>query len=309
LQEQGFDVRAVRPPTVPLLAPVFVLAATAACADTTGPVLSSLARDGATADSNAPTDAAGDGAGNLDAAPDCAADGLCPLPGPGQITVCGRVLDATTTDVPGEIDRLVVNITDPAEILGGDLATVTPDACGWFVAEDIFYPIPGYIVVVTDEQSGADDYRTVVSLQPSSPGQVIRTHVYALSTAADTAWTAAAGLAESFASAGSFLGIFVDTSKTPVGRLPGQPVAGVTLTRAGMPQPAADIYFADANPLTRQTIAGGQATTGVNGSGLLHSVAPALGYSGEKASCSFAAFTGGAIPGTIQVQEVFGACP
>jgi hypothetical protein len=275
------------------------------CADTTGEVFNVLV-DGAPGQNGPDADSAVDGGAA------CFIDGACPKPQPGEISVCGRAIDLETSagSANAAQTRLLVRVFDPLNILdGGALATVVPDDCGWFSVTGLTAPVAGVVAVVTDdEEITADQYRAVGTVVAAAPGQIVRANGFVLRSDVNQRWSSQANLGLiSFATTGSFVGVFVDILAEPVGPFQGEPVAGVTMTLDGATNSSDDYYFASGEPLVRDTIAPGQMFTTANGTGIMHG--PRLAnYGGAKAGCSFTAFQGLALPVLVQVQEIFGTC-
>jgi hypothetical protein len=285
-----------------LLARVALAVALAGCVASEGDVFTSLEADGSIG---------GSGDGGVDAEPGCPSEPDCPLPPPGDVTVCGRVVDVADSQ-PLLVDAPEVRVFDLVELRldplnAIELAVVSPDDCGYFTAS--VDGTTGLFAITTGapppQPSGA--YRRVSSVLTIAPGQVARTNAWVLRDATDEQWTSDAGNTISYAEAGSVLTIFYDPGQPAVGPLQGAPIAGVTLTTAGQPEDDAD-YFADGDPLTRASVSTAPSTTGANGSALLRAPGQLTIFSGDKSGCDFAEPQGVAIPGLLQVLEIAGTC-
>jgi hypothetical protein len=278
-------------------------AAAAGCVAADGDVLVHVGGDGGAPDTP-------DASLARDAAASCDAPGPCPPPAPGDITVCGRVIDLETS-APVTDPRLAVNIFNFLDITTGPpganpIATVQADACGWFVAEQIDAVLPGLLVLATDDDTlFGGPYRRVASVIPSSTGQLIRSSAFALRATTDAAWTASAGLSGGFADRGALLPIFIDITRPAVGPFQGAPVSGVAVAGSGGPTVR---YFADASPLSRTAIAAGASATGINGSAIALDALLSTAYTGTKPGCSFAEAVGITVANVVQAQEILGTC-
>lgn len=282
-----------------------VLACAAGCVTAEGDVLTSAG--------NAPDATPGaDAPGVADGGEGCAAQPPCPTPASGEITVCGQVVDLETSapviDAPPTIR--IFELTDLQLDPTGAIpeAVVDPDACGYFsVTLD---GVLGVLVVHTGELVASDPWRRTASLVIASPGQVARVNAFALRATTDDAWTQSAGLTgESFADRGATMMIYVDITAPAVEPFQGTPIAGVTMTRSGLEQPAADYYISGADPRSRSQIDPGLSATGPTGAALM--IGGGFGietYGGNHANCTLAQSTGLSLAGVVQVHELLGTC-
>jgi len=282
----------------------------------TGPTTSTTSGDGDSSGGDGDgTSGDGDGDGDGDA---CAVEGPCPLPGAGQVTVCGRVYDlADTSPLGGEpgqgAENLAVRVFDLLSFSGDPtaepLATVQPDECGWYVAENIEGLPPGPIVVSTNDRSFPGlTFQPLHSVHNTTLGQIVRANAWILRIQTDAGWASDAGLGGTFASIGSMLAIYIDVNQPPTGPFQGRPVAGVAMTSGGDAAPANDYYFADTAVLDRASVDPGLTVTGANGVGLLRDLDIANVYGGTRDGCEFDTVTGLTAPGVIQVHEFNGTC-
>ncbi len=272
------------------------------CSAHEGDVLSRLDYDG------------GDGSGNDGS---CPAVGVCPTPPPGDLTICGRVVDLETSEsLTGAAERPQVRIFDFFELSTAPfdpnaLAIVEPDACGWFHATiDAFLGIAVLNTGNLPPAASDPGFSSVISIvQVSSPGQALRANAFALRRATDAAWAASAGLSSAMVSdRGAMLPIFVDLGEPAVGPFQGAPAAGVAVTINDAP-PGEAFYFADRGPLTRSTVDAALTATTANGAVFLFGggMFPSI-LSGALPGCRFGQVNGVIIPGVLQVQELSGSC-
>jgi len=276
------------------------------CVDREGEVLSSVGGDGG-ARADAPLGDAGI-ATDGDVAP-CEEEVACAAePLPGAVTVCGRLLDVETSAYVGD-PAVEIRFINPIASDLTVLATTHPDACGRFVVDNVLGLLPGYVIVTTDDDNLlGGDYVRVASMIPVALGNSVRTNVFAMRADTDVAWSAAAGLGDrTFSERGAVVAIFLDARKAPVSPFQGAPIEGVAITEDGAVDAARDHYFADTQPSSRATLAPARALTGANGSAIMTGPLPTHEYSGTHAACVFGEVRG-AIPGLVQVQEMFGTC-
>lgn len=277
------------------------------CSGTRGDVLVSLGGvDGGGGDGGANAD----GGVGPDAALDCAAPPDCPSVAlPGTLSVCGRVIDLATSQAIANDGTLTVSFFNFVDFGGGPLlASAEPDACGRFVAENVFGVLPGFVVMSADDGDLAGGpYVRVVSVIDSNLGQVVRTNAYALHASREQTWSQTSGFGSNFSDIGALVPIFVDVNQAPVGYLQGAPVAGVTITEDGSPVPGNDYYFAAGGGVDRATVDPALNQTGPDGAGILVNALVTNSYTGEKTGCSFATVDG-LLFGAIQVQELLGTC-
>lgn len=213
----------------------------------------------------------------------------CPAPPTGRMSVCGWLIDAQTDD--GIADVADPMLCDPEnrpdtgpcslEVLFYDAlgfagnptgstpltADVRVNNCGRVVATNIPAPATGFLAIGVDDADNAnnDNYvlgGVVIASMPNLRRDDI--DLYAVTQDSDELWTQSAGnpfgAGVTFGDRGAYLPIF--THK-------GTPIAGVTVTENGAPQPADDYYFDDTDPLERTAIDVGRTNTGPNGSAIL----------------------------------------
>ncbi len=287
---------------------VLVLAALglSGCMVSEGDVLSSVGQSDARA---------GDGGGVGDADP--CAEPECASPSPGDVTICGRVLDVESSQpvTASEPEVRIFDLDDlrddPLDAIA--LATVTPDECGWFTTT--IDASLGMAVIHTGELSlvPAGPYRGAASLIEAPPGQIVRVNAYVLRSTTDEAWSAGAGLVGgTFANPGALVGavmaIYVDLDRPAQAPFQGALVAGVVMLVDGAVEASGDYYFSDVDPLSRSQVAAAQTATGSNGAGLVITSTGLKELSGALAGCTFASSQVAAIPTMVQVQEISGSC-
>jgi hypothetical protein len=270
------------------------------CVDTHGDVLTTQAGgDAATADAGAVP-------GDLGTPASCPAEGQCPAPSGGGVSVCGYVIDLENSRPVPSSAGLDVGIFDLADVVDGTALThVEPDRCGWFSAQ-VNGVVAGYVAVSTGNRMLGGPFGRVVSLLAASPGDTIRSNVFALRSASDEVWSADARVPVRFGLRGAVLAIFVDDGAPPQPPFSGAPVAGVIVTQNDVPQAGA-YYFGDETPLGRTRIAPERTVTGPNGSALSPGTVSGVSYGGAKAGCQFMTVTG-LLPAVLQVQEIHGNC-
>lgn len=295
----------------PLLIAALSCALACGCMSTDGDVLSSLSGD-ASADV-ADASESEDGSEPFDAAvadaDECADP--CPAPDPGDVTICGRILDLETS-LPVTASVPDVRVVDFAELrdnpLDPDWADlVTPDECGWF--HTTIDAVAEWTVVHTGPIIGTGTYRRVITVVPTVSGQIITMNAFVLRADTDDAWSSDAGLPfGTFASGGAVMAIFVDVTASAVWPFQGTPVSGVTMLADGLTHANEDYYFSDSDSATRSQIDSGLVTTGPNGAALMRGTAVVSRYSGQLAGCVFSESQGLPLPSAVQVQEITGYC-
>ncbi len=290
-----------------LLTRMLLVAALLGACNTDGDVLGARGTDGGAGATD------GGGGGGVDSADGCPLQPDCPQPPPGEITLCGRVVDLETSQ-PITSDPPDVRVFDPTTLRNDplnavELAKVTPDDCGYFTTT-VNGSSEGLLIHTGSISIFSNDPRRVVSLVMTQPGNTYRQNAWVLRHTVDETWSTAANLSgPSFAESGSILPIFVDLDGSPAGPLQGTPVAGVAMTADGSPITQDAFFFSDADALSRATLAPAQATTGTDGSGLWRSQGGAFSmFSGSKSGCTFPKVQGSVILGMVQVQEINGTC-
>ena len=258
----------------------------------------------------------------------------CPVPAANHNTICGQLFDAETNqpieadDVASEPGRkcdfdnpettgpcsLEVKFYDALSFAQNPTGTpplstdsITINNCGRYAGVNIPTPALGFLGVGVDDSTEGSTTDWVLSAVafPSAPGWRDPDRVtFVVATTTDQAWTTSAGNpfgATTFAQKGVFFPIFLNgNGSTPV------PVTGVKITRdPGVPFPADDYYFDDADPDTRASIAAAQESTGANGAGLMvnSDLVDHGGEGGLPSECSWPSDLAKAIPGVVFANE------
>jgi hypothetical protein len=257
----------------------------------------------------------------------CDQELACPPPDSGRQMICGRLVDTeTSANVVGDTLPTTVKISFyEALAFANNAATppefsVAPDTCGRYVSSITGHngvAVPGtmYILVGTDDAvtpfPGGNFITTGVALSGVGGGQAKKVNTYLTRAQTDVDWSTSAGLTgASFVEQGVFLGIFIDTSKTPVLPWKGKPTSGVQVTVADQPvmAPSQDFYFDDATNLVRSSIGSGN-TTGINGAVLVTQASlDTFGGTGPT-GCNWVGSLATTVPNTVFVQEREGTCP
>jgi hypothetical protein len=239
----------------------------------------------------------------------------CPPPGPGNVSVCGRMVDVETgaSIDDGNGDGSPCDPSDPAEtgpcslairfyaaldLADGDAAELVPYAlhfnnCGDFSAE-VEEPSVGFLAVVVDDAAAADDHAAAVVVLPAQAG--VRhddVTLFGLRRTTDIAWTTAAGdpfAGQTFAQQGAELLLF---------RYGDDPVGGVTVGNGEV------FYFADNDPAQRALLDPALTATAVNGAALrAGSMASASASGSEPDGCDWSPLPWGGTPGFVRVDDV-----
>jgi hypothetical protein len=250
----------------------------------------------------------------------CTAIG-CPQPDPGKITICGRVIDAEngqlvagastgvrcTSPDQGGACALSVKVYDALAFADDPVGSpelaydeVVVNDCGYYSIRNLAPPELGYVGIGVDDGVADDDHVLSGVAQAAAANQRLDDlNLYAVRSATDARWTTSAGnpFGQTFSQQGAYLAIFLDADR--------QPVAGVTVTENGAPQPAQDYYFSDVDPLARMTVDPAQTTTGANGSALLIGsvLSNHSGTGGLPADCFWPSNLATTISGVVFVQE------
>jgi len=253
-----------------------------------------------------------------DAETGCSQPIACTAPDANHASACGRVVDlADSSSVTGAV---VARLYDVIALVGNPtsavpIATVTPDPCGRFAFLSFTPPGSGFVAIVIDDASTANDDRapTTIARQITNGATIVNINAWSLQWSTDAAWSTSAGLGgESFATAGVWVGLFIDPKASAIGPLAGAPTAGVTATRGGAPASSDDFYFSDATPLARTTVDVAATATGVNGTALLRnssSLTQSGGQGAEPATCVWSSALAAAPAGLVFVQEDVATCP
>jgi hypothetical protein len=254
----------------------------------------------------------------------CADPLPCPLPDGGDVSVCGRLIDAETSAPIAAGDGTDTSVCDPASPTAdgpcalqlvfvdaiafatdpGSAAPlladeITLDSCGRFRALDVAEPPSGFLgVAIDDSMAGATDAHvtTGIGLPVAPNARLDGVTLVATRRSTDQAWTTSAGdpfAGQTFSEIGAILVTYVHA---------GLPVAGVEITAGGAPvSEADDFYFDDANPAVKSSVAAGQNATGINGAALAvgTSLGEHSGSGGEPDGCTWSTAPGASIPGVI----------
>jgi hypothetical protein len=271
---------------------------------------------------------------------DCSQPLPCAPPGPGNVSLCGKLYDveddARIADADGT--TMECNTEDPLaegpcslkvsfyaalpfasnptgtpELLPGDF---TLDKCGRFAAIDLEEPMLGFMAIGIDDATAADDW-VLAGVALPAPEGTRRSDlvVYGLRRDTDAAWTASAELVgQSFAERGVYVPIFLHGEGAPDANTPAVPVSGAVVLEDGAPDAAHTYYFQDTDPNTRlmpdgPANGGGNLTaTSTNGSALMtdSELVDHSGMGGEPAGCKWPedlAKAGGTLAGVAFIQR------
>jgi hypothetical protein len=236
----------------------------------------------------------------------------CHAPEPGRMTICGRVLDAETSQPARPAGRPAYALgTMPAAGFaldpGAAELTATTDPCGQFELRDVEVPADGRVVVVADDSGPDDAYRlTATALQAIPDGFNAFGAVFLARETSEDAWSSSAGMTTtSFGDEGGLLLLFLDnTIASGAPTLPGSPTKGVTVQRDAAAIGDDDFYFGNTDQAFRSTVAAGLSKTGANGAVLVRATAGAVytGVGAEPGGYRWPSVTLEPTPGAITVQ-------
>jgi hypothetical protein len=302
---------------------IAALGATACSSDDTP----AAAADAAPADATPPgTDAAPDAmALPPDAAEPLACDMElpCPAPASGRFMICGRLYDfssshpivdgPTATSLKVSFYDALAFASNPAE--STPELSVTPDACGRFVAsapdhQGVSVPNAQFVLVSVDDAAvnapAGDFVATGVLFEAIAGASQQHAHAYATRETSADDWSGPQS--PTLVEQGVYAAIFIDTTKPRAGSFDGEPTAGVTLTRESKTT-AKIFYFDDASPVQHSHL-GGDAT-GASGTVIIvgGDSFDTYGGSGPAPECAWPPAVGGTVPNTILVSEREGTCP
>jgi hypothetical protein len=256
----------------------------------------------------------------------------CPVPATNPNTICGQLVNAEDNapieadDVSGEPGRVcdpeVPDATGPCALevsfydalsfaqnptgtppLTTDSTTI--NNCGRYSGINMPTPALGFLAVGVDDagESPSDNWILSGVAFPAAPGDRRPDQVtFVVAVTTDEAWTDSAGSPfgnTTFAEKGVFFPIFLNDEV---------PVPGVKITRdPGVPVPADDYYFDDADPFTRVSVNISQDSTGANGAGLMVN-SDLVDHGGEggtgfPAECSWPEDLAKSIPGVVFANE------
>jgi hypothetical protein len=246
---------------------------------------------------------------------------VCNSPDPGNVTVCGQLVDIETNRAIGADVGAYCDPQAPTSSGACALQVVAYDAlsfasnpsssplpadsiqineCGEFAIHNVPAPALGYLAVAADDAKNGslDDYAlTGVAMQVSGGQRITGVRLYATTRATDAKWTSSAGDpfgGATFSERGAVFMLFHDQS--------GAPLPGVTATANGSPRPASTYYFSDTDPDTRAVVDPAATVTGTNGAALLVD-SDLYEHNGTLAGCNFTGALADAIPGVIFATE------
>ncbi len=270
------------------------------------------------------------GTGTIDATPGidaevfpaCGEPITCPVPDPTRVTICGQLLDLTTSLVlsdaqtgepcgpaggvqSGDPCSLTVEFFDPLQFLSNPeteplaVDDIRIDDCGRFRGVNVNRPATGFITVVTkDRVDGSDVFVRTARTVTASGGETIDDfNAYALTRAQDQLWTNTAGNpfgGPTFSEVGVTMGVFLHA---------GNPRFGVTFVRSGAAAPADDFYFNSGMPFDWSSIDPTIDNTGEPGAALLvnSSLVEHTGLGGEPAGCEWSTSLSASVAGIVNV--------
>ncbi len=258
---------------------------------------------------------------------DCSSPPVCPEATPGNVTVCGQLVDVETGDPiqldgtsAGECDpdnpaasgpcAMELNFYDALAFANNPQGAVplayesfSLDECGRFVAENVDGNVTlGFMGAGVDDHpdSGNSDYVLAgVAFGTASGQKIADVKLYAVRTSTDQGWTTSAGDpfgGMTFSEYGAYLAIFQHGEDR---------VTGVQITTDDSPRPNDSYYFSDIDPTTISTVDEALTETGVNGAGLLVNnevLSDFSGTGGEVMNCAWPTDLAAAIPGLIFAQ-------
>jgi hypothetical protein len=309
--------------TTLLLLAVLAPTASTGCSSDENPshpdaALADAALADARTDAGAPDAAPPDAGGDL-----CDLELPCPAPDADRFMICGRLIDLETSQlITGPTASLVqVSFYDALAFAQNPLTapefSVTPDACGRFVSSSaghhgVAVPDTMYIAIGVDDVGtpfpGGDFVSTGGLAVAEAGGKKSAFHAYTTHETTAAAWSGA--MSPSLVEQGVFAGIFIDTSKPPVGIYNGTPAQGVKLTADVTVVAAKDFYFDDAGALLRSHI-GSLDAAGADGTALFvqGSLQSYSGAGGTSAGCSWPSAFATTSPNAILVNEYESTCP